>query len=431
MTVTGRFLVIAVLFPPALGLLFGWSAPLLIAADIGLIALGTIDYFLNKPADSLECRRTFNPRLSLDAEADINLIIRNKSGRTLQVSLREIVSPALGLQTFKTTMTIAPGAESETAYTLRPDRRGEHMLGPLSARTDGPMGFTTRQAVLASPEKVRVYPNTIDLARYNLALRRGLATEIGLHSSSWLGLGTEFESVREYIPGDEWRRINWQATSRRAKPFTNQYTDDRCQTVIVAIDAGRLMYDSGNDRKFDSVVRAALMLSYVALSRDDRVGLLIFDDSLQTFIPPGKGRGQLGLFMDDLYSLKGKLCEPDYRRMMAPLISYKRRSLVVLFTDVVETVSDSLLSSVYELRRRHLVLSLFVGNNAATTVAKAVPHTSAAVFQQATAVQLLSDRERALARMKQAGAMAQDILPEKLTMSLIDKYTEIKKRALL
>lgn len=431
MTVTGRFLLIAALAPLVMGILAGWSPIALAATDIVLVVLAVIDYLLNRPADCLEARRIFNPRFSLDTDAPVKLVLTNKSSRTLPVVVRELIAPELGDRILESRMELAPGSDREIIYNLHPNRRGEYPLGPLAARVTGSFGLTTRQFIVADSQAVRVYPGVTDLARYNLALRRGLATEIGLHASSRRGLGTEFESIREYVPDDEWRRINWRATSRRAKPFTNQYTDDRCQTVIVAIDAGRLMYDRGQDNKLDSVVRAALMLSYVALSRDDRVGMLVFDEVVRTFVAPGKGRRQLAQIMDGLYSLKGSLREPDYRRAMAPLISYKRRSLVVLFTDVVETISDSLLVSVGELRRRHLVLSLFVGDAATVATAVDVPSASPAVFRQSTATQLLADRERALARMKQAGAMVQDILPEELTPALINKYTEVKKRALL
>ncbi len=425
MVFTLFFLLIALGASIAVTAVFGnWAAFLSVNAALAAVAAG--DFLLNRPKATLEVERVFEERQTLGLPGNVTLRVVNSGHRSLRLHFRDIVPIELGAGSATLTGSVAAGATGDFQYPVEPKRRGDHEIGPLTVQVAGPLGLTTRQFQVAGQALVRVYPNLKDLPRPELRLRRGLAIELGLHQSSWRGLGTEFDSLRDYVPDDEWRHINWKATSRRGRPITNQFTDERTQNIFLAIDNSRLLADEA-DGRLDAVIKSAVMLSQVALNKDDRVGLAVFNERTEHFLPPRKGTAQLSAIIDTVYSLQGRLVEPDYRSALAQIAAFKRRSLVVLFSDLLEEVDEALAAGLAELRRRHLVLALFIGDDRTNAMAMERAHDSEDVFRRATALQVLEDRRRALTGLDHSGVIVRDILPRQLTAALINQYLDIKK----
>ena len=197
---------------------------------------------------------------------------------------------------------VAPRGTWEFIYHVRPLRRGDYQFGDLSLRWLGPLGLVIRQANVDAKEPVKVYPNLLDVRRYDLLLRRNRLQEMGLRTTRQFGEGTEFERLREYLPDDEYRRINWKATARRNFPVTTEYQTERSQQVIAVLDAGRMMQSPVADiAKLDYVVNAVLLLTYVATGKGDRVGMLSFADDVMHYLSPRQGRGQFYRMLELLY----------------------------------------------------------------------------------------------------------------------------------
>jgi uncharacterized protein (DUF58 family) len=198
-----------------------------------------------------------------------------------------------------------PAQPARVVYHLTPRYRGEARFEDVFLRVEGRLRLTTRDYRLPARESVPVYPNLLQLREYDLLRHRGRLQMMGFRQLRLRGQGAEFESLREYTPDDEFRRIDWKATARRGKPIVRDYQTERSQNVLLLLDAGRTMLaEVEGRRKFDAVLNAALMLAYVAVQMDDKVGALVFADEVDLFSPPQRGKAQVGKLVDALHDAR-------------------------------------------------------------------------------------------------------------------------------
>jgi uncharacterized protein (DUF58 family) len=457
---TRRFLLLMLAAAPLMAL-SGWVAPLVpvawfyLAAALGLAAF---DRWAARPADRFELRREHDRRLSLGAENLIRIHIRERSGRGAEVRLRDeppddfVVVGRGSSVVGRGSPVVGRGSPTEPLvgrvkgrrtltldYHVRPRRRGDYRFGDLNLRWTGPLGLVVRQARYPAAAAVKVYPNLIGIRKYDLLLRRNRLHELGLRNARIFGEGTEFHRLREYLPDDEYRRINWKATARRAKPITMEYETERSQMVMALLDVGRMMGvpimggPVGEMAKLDYVVNAVLLFGYVAAAKGDKVGLLAFADQVRHYLAPRQGRGQFYRLLELLYGVQTTPVEPDYGRAINYLAArHKKRSLIVLFTDLTGGLGiESLVNHVATLRPRHLPLVVTISDPAVHAVAGARPVDSATVYQRAVAEKLLEERRVTLDTLERRGVLTLDVPAEKLTMAVINKYLELKARTML
>jgi uncharacterized protein (DUF58 family) len=257
---------------------------------------------------------------------------------------------------------------------------------------------------------------------------------MGFRPVRYLGDGAEFDYLREYSPDDDYRKIDWKATARHQRPMTRQYDLERSQTLMLVLDAGRMMCaEIGAMSKLDYAINAALLLAYVAVERDDAVGLAVFADELETFVPPGKGLRQVGLLADQLYAVQPVLREPNYGEAFAYLRRRtQRRALVVTFTDLIDReASAQLLANVLALAPRHLPLVVTLRDDRLDALARLRPDEARQAYERAVATDLLAQRRLALAALRAGGALVLDAAPRDLTVATVNRYLEIKARAAL
>jgi uncharacterized protein (DUF58 family) len=284
----------------------------------------------------------------------------------------------------------------------------------------------------ASP--VKVYPNILEMAKFTLMARRGRLQQVGIRAARLVGAGREFESLREYQPDDEYRRIDWKATARRGKLISRQYEVERSQNVILVLDVGRtMMAEIDGIAKMDYAVNAALLLAYVASLTDDRIGLLVFADTVQTWLPPMKGRAQVYRILEALYNAKARRAESDYRGAMAYLsMHWRRRSLMVCFTDLWDPDSSrQTISELASLQPRHLVACVTLMDTKVQRCAETTIETASQAYEQAVALQMLEDRSRAVYDLQRKGILVVDTPAEKLSAALVNRYLEVKEKMLL
>lgn len=296
-----------------------------------------------------------------------------------------------------------------------------------------------RQARYPAAAPVKVYPNVLDVRKYDLLARKGLLFELGLRAARVYGQGNEFERLREYNTDDEFRRINWKATARRGKPIAAEYETERSQYVMSVIDTGRLMRPPVSDpardggpglAKLDYAINTALLLSYVATLKGDHVGLLTFADEVRTFLAPRRGKGQFYRMLEALYNVQFEPVEADYGQALTYLdLKHKRRSLVVVFTDLVTLdAARPLIAQMARLARRHLPLCVVISDPNVTRLAAQLPQESGAVYQRAVAEMLLDERRVVLDTLNRHGVLTIDVPADQLTVSVINKYLELKGR---
>jgi len=252
--------------------------------------------------------------------------------------------------------------------------------------------------------------------------------------TSWRGEGREFESLRDYVQGDELRHIAWTATARRGRITTRQYQIERDQTILIALDAGRLMTARiDTETKLDSAVHAALALMSAAARAGDNAGIIVFGRRIKTYLPPGRGRDQMDAALEALHAIEPEMIEPSYARAFEFIAANsKRRSLVVLLTDLVdEEGSRELLTSLRLLRPRHLPLVVTIADRDLKAVVRDEPETVRDLFTQSVAEEIIYHREAALRLVESQGGLALDVTAAALAPALLEKYLQVKERGLL
>jgi uncharacterized protein (DUF58 family) len=398
------------------------------------LALFALDWRLAGRVDRFEVSRQHDIKLSLGAENPILLLVRNRSRRPAIFWVRDEPPDAFNIETRIFSGSVPARSSWQQSYRVRPLQRGDYQFGNLNLRWQGPLGLVVRQARLEAGGPVKVYPNLLDIRRYDLLLRQNRLQELGLRHSRMFGQGTEFERLREYLPDDEFRHINWKATARRNRPITTEYQTERSQNIIAVVDTGRLMQSPvAQIAKLDYVVNAVLFLAYVATGKGDKIGLMTFADEVQQFISPRQGRGQFYRMLELLYALKAQPVEPNYRVALSYLaLKQRKRALVVIFTDLSGGISmQVLVSHVSVLAQRSLPLVVTISDPDIHTAARQQPQDSLGVYQRAAATQLLDERQLALDSLRRQGVLTLDVPANQLSMAVINRYLELKGRTLL
>jgi uncharacterized protein (DUF58 family) len=317
---------------------------------------------------------------------------------------------------------------------LTPPRRGQYRFDAVDVRVGRRRGLWQRQVRVGAAETVRVYPNILPIREYELSLRRGMRFMPGLRRTRPPGATTAFAGLRDYLPGDDVRRISWSATARMDKPVSVMLEAERGQQLLVAVDCGRLMTaPAGPLTKLDHAVNAALLVAWVAHSQGDRVGLATFADGLRGFLAPQRGAHQLSRINEALYAVQAEYVEPDFGQAFAQLGGLlNRRTLVLLLTDVLDPeASSDLVSHALRLGGRHLVMVVAM-SDPEVLAARSRPLSSAErVYEWAAAEELLAARRRSFELLRQGGVRGLDVTAGELSPRLVERYLELKERALL
>jgi len=412
-----------------------------LAVDAALLVLALLDYLACPMPPDVEVTREREDKLSLGVENAVVLKIRSRAARPASLRIRDEIPVGFTADHQEMDLRVEPNDRAELRYHVLPHERGDHSFGDIYVRSRGPYGLVVRQAGIPARQDVRVYPNLLETAKYELLLRRGRLMHLGLRPALRLGLGTEFESLREYLPDDEYRQIDWKATARRGSLVSRAYQSERSQNIVIALDVGRTMCmgtgpesDGRRMTKLDYAINAALMLAYVAgSSTGDRLGLLTFADRVTGYLPPRKGKGQLFAVLQTLYNLGTTTVESDYGAALRHLAArWRKRSLIVVFTDVLDVESSrGLITHLAALSPTHLCLCVLVRDPATAEAAEAVPQSAGDVYRQAVARQVTHERDQAKAALASHGVVVIDALPTQLSPAVVNKYLQLKSAARL
>jgi uncharacterized protein (DUF58 family) len=283
-------------------------------------------------------------------------------------------------------------------------------------------------------DRVAVVPSIAGVQRFRLLSLQHRLREAGIRAIRRRGEGSSFANLREYVEGDDPRHVDWKATARRGKLITREYSIEQGQTILIAIDAGRMMTQlSDGVARFEHALGAATVLADVATRSGDHVGLLVFNDQVRAFVPPARGSLALGRIRDAMVPLEATLAEPDYATAFRTLAArLRKRSLIVMFTDVIDPrASRALIAHTIRTTSRHLPLVVALQNEALMAAAMPREKGEVALFESAAAEELLLEREEALARMRRAGASVLDVAPRVMTAAVINRYLAIKARSSL
>jgi len=422
------------------GLLLGAGAwlPVLRGTAIGweffIVALAVADYLVVHWGRECQARRSCEPNLSLGVEAEVTIEVSNPTTQSYRVQVREEAPPTFAVQARRFRLRLDPGETQTVRYRVRPSERGDHWFGALNLRAASSLGLLSVSRRIEAREKIRVIPNIVEASKYQLLAKQNRLAHLGLKRSRIRGAGLDYEYLRDYHPDDELRRVDWKASARRGSLVTKEYDFEKSQNVLVLLDTGRTMASRASElSKLDYAVNAAVLLSYVAIRGGDKVGVMPFADDVVGYLPPAKSKRQAFAIVESVYKLQPRPVEADYRRSFAYLNSrLKRRSLVVLFTDVLDPdSSERLLSHVSMLTSRHLLLIVALSDYELSDLLEADPQEPADLYSQTVALTLREDRDKALAILAAKGVLTLDASPKDLSIAVVNRYLKIKQEGRL
>jgi len=399
--------------------------------DLAVLLLALLSVLSSARPGQLIVVRSLPERLSLGTINQVGWDVRNLSSLPVSFELLEDAPETIEQQSPSVSGVLLPHASAELRYGVRPTRRGLYEFGDVYLRWRTPLGLVIRQRRIRACDAVKVYPNVANLVRYEFAARRHRMNELGAAPVRLRGRGSMFESLRDYVPGDDLGDIAWKASARHGRLITRNYETERSQNVLVVLDCGRLMLPQVDQlSRLDYGINASLLLSYVAMKQGDYMGLVAFSDRIEAYVPPVKGRAAMRRMNEALYRLEAKPREANYEQVCKFLaLHYRKRSLIVIVTDVIDkNASSTLLAYTARFARHHLPLCVTLRNFQVERLAAETPREEADCFTKAAALEMLERRAAALARMRQSGVDVLDVDPRQLTPRLLHRYLLLKSR---
>jgi uncharacterized protein (DUF58 family) len=408
--------------------LAGDGAPTILVLWLLLVvALTTLDLVLAGSPRTVGLHRTVPARLRLGETVLSRLLITNTGRRTLRATVRDAWEPSAGAQAPRTRLVIPAGERREVLGQLTPFRRGERRAAHVTLRSFGPLRLAARQATLSAPAAVRVLPAFN--SRKHLPSRLARLRELDGRTSVMIrGQGTEFDSLREYVRGDDVRSIDWRATARRNDLVVRTWRPERDRRVVIIIDSGRTSAARiDNEPRIDTAYESALLLAALASRAGDRVDVLIYDRRVRGRVQGATGADLLPRLVDAMAPVDPELIEMDWAAVPALVRSItSQRSLVVLATSIdAPGASRGLLSVLPQLTRTHTVLVSSVTDPTVLTAA-ADRGDRGAVYRAAAAERALLDISRVSAAIRQLGADVVTGSPGDLPPALADRYLALK-----
>jgi uncharacterized protein (DUF58 family) len=410
---------------------YAWA---MLAWDLCVLVLAALDGARLPAPRRIDTQREWLSAPSLGREVEVELAI-TQHGRSLIhcTLLDDLPSPFLE-EPVSWKLDAYPEARATARYRFTPAQRGDHLTGRLYLRYRSNIGLAERWAMADLTQTVRIYPTLRTPEENRLYLARHRQIELQMRLRRQRGMGRDFESLRDYLEGDEIRDICWTASARRGTLVTRLYEMEKSQAVWLVLDAGRLQGARvGRYTKLDQATAAALALAQIALTSGDRVGLLAYGRETQQLVLPGRGAAHLRLLLDALAQVRAEPLEADHLRATATLMHRQsRRSLILWMTDFAETaMQPEVLDAAAQLVRRHLLLFIAISQQDVQRQASATPETVDAMFETAAAQELLDRRERLLRRLQERGAMTLETQPELLAGSVLNRYLEVKEQGIL
>ena len=421
----------------------GFAALWLIPGKAGVIAgigglivvaiAGAIDYVLLPGRRDIQVTRDLPTLLGLGDTVAAILTIESRWGRSVRATISHelpgtftVISP-LPLE-------VSPHSTVAVPLELTPTRRGTVALGDLALRLTSPLDLLARILRVPLGGEAVIVPSLSNVRRFRLMALQHRLRDVGIRALRRRGEGRSFAGLREYVPGDDPRNIDWKATARHQRVMAREFTIERSQTVIALVDCGRAMTQmAGEFARIEHVLSAAMLLTDVASVSGDQVGALAFDEIVRAYVPAQRGRVALAAVREALSGVAASMAEPDYASAFRTLaLRQRRRALIVFFTDVMDArASRTLIAYLGRAAARHVVVVVAIRNDELFAATRPTAASPLAIYTSAAAEELIQEREEALVRMRRAGVAVLDVSASQMATAVVNRYLEIKARGLL
>lgn len=407
-------------------------AQLAFALACALVLVDAALLFFQQP--NVFVRRKLNPVFSLSDPNPVEILLDNKGNQYLELTVIDELPEQFQRRDFQFTVRLRPGEAYIAEHKLTPLTRGVYAFGNINVYAVSRIGLLERRLVFRQPEEVAVYPSIIQMKRYELRAMRQIAHETGIKKMRRIGHSYEFEQIKNYVQGDDYRSINWKASGRRAALMVNQYEDERSQQVYCIIDKSRAMKMPFEGLSLmDYAVNTALAISNIILRKQDKAGLLSFSDVIGSTIKAERDTGQLRRIMETLYREKERPGEANFELLyeaVRRLIG--ARSLLLLFTNFESRYAlERALPTLRRLNRGHLLVVVFFENTEVRALVQEEVLRTADIYRQTVARQFLQEKKEMVHMLRQYGIQGILTKPQDLTLNTINKYLELKSKGLI
>jgi uncharacterized protein (DUF58 family) len=422
----------------ALALLFvaGFFFPALAAvAKTGLFALVVLTaldiLLLYRQRQGVAARREMPERLSNGDDNEIKIHLENHYRFDVAAAVIDELPFQFQLRDVAFKAGLAAGKTQTLVYSLRPVERGEYHFGVINVYVSSPLGLVSRRFKLGSPAMAPVYPSYLQMRRYELYAVSNRLTEVGIKKVRRIGHTLEFEQIREYVPGDDYRTINWKAAARKAELMVNQYEDEKSQQVYSVIDMGRAMkMPFAGMSLLDYAINASLVISNIAIHKQDKAGLVTFSNTLGAVVPADGKYAQISRILEVLYNQDTAYLESNYEQLFAAIKhKIRHRSLILLFTNF-ETLSSLQRQLLYlrKIAAHHLLVAIFFENTELARMLEQPAATTEEIYLKTIAEKFVFEKRQIVKELQRYGIHSILTAPQQLTVSTINKYLELKAR---
>lgn len=401
----------------------------------GLLVLIAADYmilffFTRRP----EGQRIIQDRLSNGDENKVELELYNPNSFALRTEIIDELPEQLQERDFTIFKTLPANKYSRLKYVIRPVNRGEYSFGDIQVFISTILHLVKRRVTIEADKTVRVYPSFVDLKNQKLSSNTSLVVGGASRRVRRVGQSMEFEQIKDYVIGDDIRSINWKATARRNGLMVNSYTDEKSQQILAIIDKGRLMKMPFNRLSLlDYAINSALALSNFCLQKQDKFGLVTFDERKATIISPDRSPLQKEKIMNALYSQQTIFSESDHEMLYMQIRhKIKQRSLLILFTNF-ESLNGLYRQLPYlrSIAKHHLLVTIFFENTELTSLAAEKVDNVDDIYVKTIAEKLSYEKKLIVKELQKYGIMSVLTTPQGLTANTLNKYLEIKERQLI
>jgi uncharacterized protein (DUF58 family) len=398
---------------------------LLLAADL---------FLLYRTRRGITARRILADRLSNGDENPVILEFGNHYAHPVFLEVIDEIPPEFQNRILTFYFQLQNGEQKSHTYFLRPVKRGGYHFGDINLFVHSLLGLASRRYKIAAAKEVPVYPSYLQMRKYELLAISNHLQDAGIKRMRRLGHNQEFEQIKEYVRGDDYRTINWKATAHNSELMVNKYQDERSQQVYSLIDKGRLMQmPFAGMSLLDYAINASLVISNIAIRKEDKAGLLCFQHKVQLAIPASRQPRQMKLIQEALYKQKTAWRESDFSRLYLGLRQQlNQRSLLLLFTNFESLQSmQRQLPYLRRIARQHLLVVVFFENTALQSALQQPVQKLEEVYTHTIIEKLIFEKKLIVKELQRHGIQALLTAPEHLTVNTINKYLELKARGMI
>lgn len=381
--------------------------------------------------NGVAANRIVSDRFSIGDPNKVILTLINHYGFPVRASIIDELPMQFQERKWIRKATVGRNEEYRLEYLLKPAARGEYVFDDINVFVHAPLQLVKRRYIFPARQVVKVYPSYMQMRRYQLLAVSNRLQEAGVKKIRKIGQSMEFEQIKEYVIGDDYRTINWKATARKEGLMVNKYTDERSQQIYCLINKGRVMKMPFNGMTLlDYAINASLVLSNVALGRQDKAGIITFEKNLDTFLPADKKPTQMNLILESLYRQKTDFLESDFEKLFSVIRNrVTNRSLLVLFTNFesLESLQREMIA-LKKIAKYHLLLIVFFENTEIKSLLEGKTASLEDIYIKTIAEKFAYEKRLMVKELHKNGIPSILTTPENLTVNTINKYLELKTR---